>query len=272
MHFSSNWQYIARYTAHAITQGRAHAANCLSLLRQADLPYDCCLCREPEPRGGLCETCRRLLPLNTRHCSHCGIPLFITATALSDLPGPCICPDCGAVPPPYRQAIVPLLYRFPVDYMIGQFKYAGDIALGRVLGEILGAAIQAQIKHSKSPPEIIVPIPQPSAKLSKRGFNQAFEISRFVSGVTGIPVDNRLLRRRTGSIQASASYQRQRSRSTRLKLNKQGFVCSARTNRRLLLIDDVMTTGTTLSAAAAVMQAAGAPAVDVAAIARTQLD
>ncbi len=263
MSLPANWQYIAAHLSQVCARGQAHLLNCLNALCQADLPYDCCLCREPEPSGSLCESCYRLLPLNVQRCGACAIP-HLTEMSVSTL-----CTACTSAPPPYRRATVPLIYAFPADYMISQFKYAGDVAMGRVLGEILGDALVADLARSSDSPEIIVPVPQSPEKLSKRGFNQAAELSRFVSIATGLPVVGGLLIRSNARQYTSGSHQRQRSRSARLKLNQQGFDCTQKLAQRVLLIDDVMTTGTTLSAATRALHDAGVKVVDVAAVART---
>ena len=264
-------QYVASKLTRSLAGGRTHLVNCFKQLRQANIPYDCCMCREPELSGGLCNSCLKLLPYNTHCCPRCALPDSVSVTGQPVSPDSVYCASCSTDSPPYRQATVPLVYGFPADYLIGQFKYAGDMVIGRVLGELLGGALSLNIARSPNPPEIIVPVPQSPVKLSRRGFNQAAELSRYVSAATGIPVNSGALTRLEQQCQSEDSHQRKRSRSTRLRRNSLGFEVSATITDRVLLIDDVMTTGATLSAAANVLSKAGATVVDVAAVARTRL-
>jgi len=168
----------------------------------------------------------------------------------------------------YRSVTVPLSYSFPVDYMISQFKYAGDMTFARVLGERLGSVLNRQIAQLEQPPQSIIPVPLALKRLQERGFNQSFELSRVVSRICGLPVRADVLARHELLFDTALPDQRVRSRAVRRRSNRHGYFCRSKLTERVLVIDDVMTTGATLEAIADVLVKGGACSVDVAAVAR----
>ena len=64
--------------------------------------------------------------------------------------------------------------------LIHRFKFAGDLAMGRWLGDELAAAVRGF-----PPPAWIVAPPLTAARLRERGFNQALELAKVVARATG---------------------------------------------------------------------------------------
>ena len=181
---------------------------------------------------------------------------------------PCLdlCRDCEADLPPARPAILsgqgPLRlslaaygYEPPLDYLVHALKYRGQLAVARVLGNLLGAAVESSgLQHEV---DVLVPVPLHAARHAERGFNQSHEIARWAG---------RRLRRRIDPCLV------QRRRETRPQvglgsderhINLAGaFVAVAPVRRvRVALVDDVTTTGTTLQELGAVLLEAGASSV-----------
>lgn len=268
------------------------AVNCSHAIRDLTLPFDCCLCREPHAGGSLCAACSQLLQQNRQQnrqqnpkqdqlhtrsqsqfcCQRCALPESICGPLSEFAEGGLIvqiCCGCAARPElAYRSVTVPLSYSFPVDYMISQFKYAGDMTFARVLGERLGHILGRQIAQLEQPPQSIIPVPLALKRLQERGFNQSFELSRVVSRICGLPVIPDVLGRHAFTSDTTLPDQRVRSRAVRLRSNRQGYYCRRKLTERVLVIDDVMTTGATLEAIADVLIKGGASSVDVAAVAR----
>lgn len=99
--------------------------------------------------------------------------------------------------------------------------------------------------------EYLVPIPVHKNRLANRGFNQAFEITQYLSLAWNIPILDCLER----VDYASASSRK--SRSERLKTSRSFRVITKRAPPRgstLILIDDIVTTGVTLHTAATALQ------------------
>ena len=78
--------------------------------------------------------------------------------------------------PAIDAALAAFEYRFPIDRLIQRFKFAGDLALGRWLGEQLAASVAGADR-----PDLLVAPPLSRARLRSRGFNQALELARVVA-------------------------------------------------------------------------------------------
>lgn len=101
--------------------------------------------------------------------------------------------------------------------------------------------------------DLLVPVPMHFWKQARRGFNQAAEIARGVSGATGIPVADNLVATRSHSTQT------RKSASGRMA-NASGLFkvvySEELQGKHILLIDDVITTGSTILSCADTLRAA----------------
>lgn len=210
--------------------------------------WPCELCGDPAGAAGLCASCRADLPWLGDACPLCARP---AAEARA-------CPGCRAAPPPWRRAVVPLAWGFPVDALVGRFKYAGALHYGALLGRLLGEACRARRVDG------IVPVPLHDARLRERGFNQAEELARQVAPLAGAPVLRDACRRVSPTAPQAGLTARQRYRN----LAGAFAACSALDGLRLAIVDDVLTTGTTAAAVSDVLLGAGATEVEVWAVAR----
>ncbi|MGZ3403522.1 MAG: ComF family protein, partial [Phenylobacterium sp.] len=118
--------------------------------------------------------------------------------------------------------------------------------------------------------DVIAPVPLHPSRLLSRRYNQAAEIARSLSRLTGVPyLPDALVRRRATYTQGGKS-------GVGRKRNVAGAfeVPPRRAHRvagkRVLLIDDVMTTGATAEGCARALKSAGAVRVDVAVVARVK--
>jgi ComF family protein len=207
------------------------------------LPPTCCLC---DARGGrdlrgfpldLCAICAELLPTNSNRQTDRAIDLDL--------------------------AFAPYLYRYPVHHLIRQLKFGHHRVYGRLLGQLLAAAL-AGLPGPR--PQALVPLPLHIARFRQRGFNQAHDIARYVGCTLGLPLEPNAL------VRVQATREQSGLTLAERRVNVRGAFAVARKPRatHVALIDDVFTTGCTASEAARVLKQAGVQRVDLWAVARAE--
>lgn len=163
-------------------------------------------------------------------------------------------------------AMFPYMRHNEYARLIQKSKYNGHPQIDRMLAgkfarELLPSCFFSGI-------DLILPVPMHFWKQAMRGFNQAAEIARGISAVTGLPVsDNLVLPRRHAT-------QTRRNASQRMANAKGRFSVvypHELEGRHVLIVDDVITTGATILACAdAVREAAPTATVSVLALSATR--
>jgi len=222
------------------------------------LPPRCLLCGDPGHDGlELCRGCRGDLVSNDHACARCAEPLPATAGALPELR---VCGGCLWRPPVYSAIHVPLRYEAPLSGLIHQLKFRGDLAAGRLLGQLLAAAVAPALP----PVTAIVPVPLHPRRLRERGYNQAAELGRPLAKQFGVPIAHGALQRHGSTTPQMELPAQQRQGNV-----KQAFAPGRRVPQgHLLLVDDVVTTASTVRAAAAALAVGDQRQVTVCALAR----
>lgn len=200
----------------------------------------------------LCESCTLHLPqLPVNHCPICLWPV----------PTAEVCGACLTSPPAFTRTIAALRYTFPVDALIHSLKYQANLAIAPILANLL----LQQLETPKSMPDVILPMPLHPIRLRERGFNQAMEISRYVSkqlGITLLP--DSCSRIKHTPPQTGLPWK------DRQKNIRKAFSCKMDlSGKHVALVDDVMTTGATLNELAKVLRKQGACEISNWVIART---
>jgi ComF family protein len=217
-------------------------------------PPSCYLCLDPgqPPAFELCRGCEGDLPLNHPACPGC-------ASAAAE-PG-AWCAACRARPRPFDAAFVPYRYEFPLVELIHRFKYRGQIAIGRLLGTLLGRRL---LERGRPRVDAIVPVPLHPAREARRGYNQAREIATYAAAMLALPVHVGLARRIRDTEEQAALPALVRA------VNVSGAfeVTTRAPPLRVAIVDDVLTTGATAEALARALRHAGCRYVEVWAIAR----
>lgn len=216
---------------------------------QTWLPQQCLLCTAPAGSRVLCEACYRQLPwLTATRCAQCALPTADGST----------CGACLSHPPRYDRVSAAFLYAWPLAPLIRHYKYAGSLALAPLLAQALGERLVDSA-------DLIIPLPLSPRRLRERGFNQALELARLLSRMTGVPLAAQACRRvRDSAPQASLPWKE------RTKNIRGAFVCDADlSGLRVAVVDDVMTTGATLNEIARNLRKAGAIEVQGWVVART---
>ena len=211
---------------------------------------DCLLCAAPNGREILCVECAAQLPrLAAESCPVCALPT----------PDSAVCGRCLSHPPAFDATMAIFDYRFPVDVLIQQLKYANQLALAPWLAK------QATMRLSSMPlPDAALAMPLSRARLRERGFNQSAEIAKSACRRLGVPVFDGCERIRDTESQAGLPW------NARAKNVRGAFACADDlSGKHIAVFDDVMTTGATLNEIAKTLKKAGAARVSAWVIART---
>lgn len=195
----------------------------------------CRLCGETAPGDGLCADCTRDLPI-------LGSTLATRIRSIDLLR-------------------VGFRYEFPIDWLIAEAKFKGNIGVAKLLANIF----VEQLKSRSEKPDLIIPIPMPWLRLLRRGYNQAHVIAVEIGRRLDINVRADVLVRRGWQPPQHGLSGQQRKRNLRRAFaviqNIQGC--------RIAIVDDVFTTGATTRLAAALLTRAGAARVEVWVVAAT---
>jgi ComF family protein len=217
---------------------------------------NCILCsRRCHTHRELCAACARDLIWNRHCCSICAAPMASES-------GIQRCGQCLKSPPPWDLAISPLLYTWPLDQLLQRFKFNGDLATGRLLGELLADYLAAGLTIK---PDLLIPVPLHAARLCERGFNQALELARPVARRLRLHVANHnvCVRSKDTAVQSKLD-------AVERRRNLHGAFAIHRplTSAHVAILDDVLTTGATAATLALALRQAGAASVQVWCLAR----
>lgn len=216
----------------------------------------CAVCHQAAA-GALCGDCRARFAAPRLRCGCCALPLGAAAPR---------CGHCLRQPPRFVQAVAAVDYGFPWDALIARFKFQREPELAGPLADLLADAV---VRAAPPPVDEVLPVPLAPARLSQRGYNQAWELARRVARARGIAAHaGRLLR------PADTAHQAELSRAERQRNLHGAFMVDPRqrtqlAGRRVALVDDVMTTGATADEAAATLLRAGVREVQLWVLART---
>lgn len=218
----------------------------------------CAACLHPNAINGLCDACQRDLPVNHWSCKACALPLPWAAHNH-------LCGQCLTDPPPFSRAVIPWRYQFPVDSMIGRYKYNRQRKFARPLIAGLGQTLETQLAAGHlTRPDLLIPAPMHPQRRRSRGFNQAQEIAEELGSRLAVPVASGLVRRTR-----EARSQRELNRDERLKNLHGLFQLQGEVPMQVAIVDDVVTTGATARTLAGLLAQHGARNIQIWALART---
>lgn len=152
-----------------------------------------------------------------------------------------------------------------VQTLMAQLKYHHNKKVGILFGRLMGAAIALEAKFQQI--DVLIPIPIPSSKINRRGFNQSQVIALGMQQVWHRPVITEVLVKKTWT-----SSQTKKNRTARLQQVADLFFVQNPElikGKNLLLIDDVLTTGATLDAAIESLMAGSPASISIAVAAYT---
>ncbi|TBR12947.1 MAG: ComF family protein [Lysobacter sp.] len=209
-------------------------------------PTRCLACEDPGLDGmDLCHRCEMTLPANISACRGCALPI-------PDAGG--LCGACLGGRSPLAEVHAAFVYAAPLDRLLPRLKFAGDLAAGRLVAQLMTERLRDVPR-----PQALIPVPLHRARLRQRGFNQVLELTRPLGRALDLPVlDGALVRHKLTQEQSRLSA------VARRRNLKGAFEARSRLPlpAHVALVDDVMTTGATLHAAAVALKRAGVERVD----------
>ena len=214
----------------------------------------------PQSAGFSAEAWSRIHFLDDPVCDGCGIPFEFHQG------GAARCAGCMARPRAFARARAACLYDEVSRDPILKLKHSDRTDLAPLFARWLSRAARDLLAEA----DAIAPVPLHRGRLLRRRYNQAAEIARALSALSGVPyLPDALVRRRATDSQGGKS-----GDARRRNVAAAFVVPPARTKqverRRILLIDDVLTTGATAEGCARALTAAGAACVDLAVVARVK--
>jgi ComF family protein len=222
------------------------------------LPSACVLCGA-HGRDALCPPCRaQFFGAGEPRCPVCAEPLPAGADNV-------VCGRCIARRPAFDATIAAAPYTLPLDRLVLELKFAGQLAHARLFADLIGDTVRAIPGFAA--PSVLCPVPLGDGRLAERGFNQALEIARPLGRQLGIAVAPRLAERvQETSAQSKLHGPRRRANvANAFAVPERALV----EGRHIGIVDDVMSSGQTLGALAAVFKRHGAARVTNFVFART---
>lgn len=142
----------------------------------------------------------------------------------------------------------------PVSKAIYDLKYHHCPEIGISLGEI--AAREFNNENFFEGIDMIIPVPLTKKRQHNRGYNQSMMIARGISNVTGIKINNKIVKRTL--FKESQTHKDLIDRKENVKDAFSIINTKAIANHHILLVDDIVTTGaTTIACSQQLMKAEG---------------
>lgn len=246
-----------------------------TLLRHT--PAQCPFCaRWPVWGGpaGVCGDCLARFAAPQVRCPRCALRVAVNADGQASP-----CPACARLPAGQGldACVAAVDYAYPWHGAIGQFKYQRAVHWAYGFGALMANAPGSAALLEAA--DLIAPVPLTAARLSWRGFNQAWELARQTVRQTVLQTDAPSLRHklradlllRTRDVPAQVQTGSRKARQRNLRAAFALRDASDVAGRHVLLIDDVMTTGATLYALTTLLRQHGAAQVSALVFARTPL-
>jgi ComF family protein len=209
----------------------------------------CLICHNKSEKQIICQGCKSLVTHAKFSCETCGVKLSSQQKQ---------CGHCQTSPPIFTRTYSAVEYKEPVDAWVKSLKFGKNLAMSRLFAEIM----QEKAKNIEGK-YVFMPVPLHKSRLRLRGYNQAYEIAKELTKLTGRKLDNSLKRQKKTQMQAQLKF-KQRAKNVKNAFGLKGEL----KHKKIVLIDDVMTSGNTLRECAKVLKKAGAKDINVLVFAR----
>ena len=192
-----------------------------------------------------CAICGNRLSVTERVlCARCHLHLPMTNYETKALDNPMARLFWGLFPVERAAALFFYEPQSPPSQMIYDIKYRGQPEAGEAMGEV--TARKFALAGFFEGIDVIIPMPITRRRQWKRGYNQCMMIAQGVSNITGIPIDNKVVKRTkfSESQTTKQAWERLRNVDDAFQLVDAQRIAG----KHILLIDDIVTTGATVSA------------------------
>ncbi len=202
---------------------------CLGIL----YPQTCYFCGKIN-ESPICNVCLgKVSYIKEPCCKKCGKPVRYKEQEY--------CFDCQRKTFSYQQGRSLWVHKGAVPWSIYQFKYHNRRIYGEFYAQELYRLYGNRIKQWGI--DVIVPVPLHPKRKRKRGYNQTEVIAKYLSKMTGIPMEKNLVRRiRYTEAQKKLNHKdRKKNLEEAFEVNR-----NYQKYKNVLLIDDIYTTGSTI--------------------------
>lgn len=208
----------------------------------------------------LCTVCgRRLSPTELVVCSSCNMYLPRTGFHLHPTDNTMARFFWGVLPVERAAALFYYEASSGVSRILYDLKYHDHPEIGRQMGQLMAQEFAAAGFFDGI--DIIVPVPLARQRQRHRGYNQSMELACGISGVTGLPVYSRVVRRTRFDKSQTQLHYRERQENVANVFEVEDL--SALSGRHVLLVDDVVTTGATMAACGRELLKAGGVSISL---------
>ncbi|OPJ56058.1 ComF family protein [Alkalithermobacter paradoxus] len=208
----------------------------------------CIVCKCPIDKGNsysLCKDCFREIKFITNSCYRCG-------KVLTDFYKEDLCPVCSDKEYNFDRGFCCTVYDDNIHKIIYSFKYGGNTFLSYPIAQIMKDKIHYEGIYF----DYIVPVPLHKNRKNKRGFNQAFLISKNLGKFMDKEVLDIVIRNKdTRFLSKLSKFEREIELKDSFTISKEKYKI---VSKDILLIDDIFTTGTTSSEIAKILKNNGA--------------
>ncbi|SAK78485.1 ComF family protein [Caballeronia glebae] len=215
------------------------------------LPSQCALCGNLS-QALLCGGCDAQYWNEPRlRCATCALPLAASVMRREREDLRVHCAACLESPPAFNDTLALADYRAPLDTLAVELKFRARLAAGEAFARHLHALFEG---CNLPVPDVIVPTPLSRARLTARGYNQAWAIARPLARMMRVHSDASMVAR-----VRHTSAQSRLDRETRRRNVASAFAVSGDVRgKHIGVVDDVMTSGATLDALARTLKLSGA--------------
>mgnify|MGYP001203895564 FL=1 len=146
-----------------------------------------------------------------------------------------------------------------LQHLAHQLKYNGKREIGEYIGRRMGEMLLDAPRFANL--DALVPLPLHPSRERKRGYNQSAVLCQGIAAVTGLPVLQRAIIRKsaTDTQTRKSRMERWANISGRFEVTQPGLV----RGKHVLLVDDVITTGATLESCGQALLDAGADGLSI---------
>ncbi len=209
-------------------------------------PSRCVVCDDVTDRPGdhVCDKCRhQIVYIKEPYCLKCGKQLNREEKEY--------CDDCKKSRHLFDQGTALYDYGSMADSLF-RFKYGGRMEYAVFYGKDLYEKKARWLEMIR--PDALVPVPIHFTRMKSRGYNQAQLIARELSRHSGIPVNEKLVKRevRTQPLKNLSHAERQNNLKRAFKICQNDVKLNT-----IVVIDDIYTTGSTIDSMTEVLMEAG---------------